>query len=83
MPATSPTLSPTLSAITAGFRGSSSGMPLLDLAHKVSADVGGLGIDTSADTGEQRDRAGAETEAGDVEHVSIEKEIEDRHAKQG
>ena len=27
MPATSPTLSPTLSAITAGLRGSSSGMP--------------------------------------------------------
>ena len=27
MPATSPTLSPTLSAITAGFRGSSSGIP--------------------------------------------------------
>ncbi len=27
MPATSPTLSPTLSAMTAGLRGSSSGMP--------------------------------------------------------
>ena len=27
MPATSPTLSPTLSAMAAGFRGSSSGMP--------------------------------------------------------
>ena len=27
MPAMSPTLSPTLSAMTAGFRGSSSGMP--------------------------------------------------------
>jgi hypothetical protein len=31
MPATSPTLSPTLSAITAGLRGSSSGMPVSTL----------------------------------------------------
>ena len=34
MPATSPTLSPTLSAITAGFRGSSSGIPASTLSTK-------------------------------------------------
>ena len=34
MPATSPTLSPTRSAITAAFRGSSSGMPFSTLPTK-------------------------------------------------
>ena len=34
MPAQSPTLSPTLSAITAGFRGSSSGIPASTLPTK-------------------------------------------------
>ena len=34
MPAQSPTLSPTLSAITAGLRGSSSGMPASTLPTK-------------------------------------------------
>ncbi len=34
MPATSPTLSPTLSAMTPGFRGSSSGIPASTLPTK-------------------------------------------------
>jgi hypothetical protein len=38
----------------------------LDLADEVGADVGGLGVDAAADTGEQRDRRGAETEGGDT-----------------
>ncbi len=37
----------------------------LDLADQVGADVGGLGIDAAAHTGEERDRAGAHREAGD------------------
>ena len=37
MPATSPTLSPTLSAITAGLRGSSSGMPASTLPTRSAA----------------------------------------------
>ena len=63
MPAQSPTLSPTLSAITAGFRGSSSGMPGLDLADQVGADVGGLREDAAAEPGEDRDQRTAEAEA--------------------
>ena len=37
MPATSPTLSPTLSAMVAGFRGSSSGMPASTFPDKSPA----------------------------------------------
>ena len=39
----------------------------LDLADKVGADVGGLGVDTAAKLGEQRHEAGAEAEADDQE----------------
>ena len=39
----------------------------LDLADEVSADVGGLGVDTAAELGEQRHEAGAEAEADDQE----------------
>jgi hypothetical protein len=42
MPAQSPTLSPTLSAMVAGLRGSSSGMPASTLPDEVAADVGAL-----------------------------------------
>jgi hypothetical protein len=63
MPATSPTLSPTLSAMVAGFRGSSSGMPCFDLTDQVGTDVRGLGEDTAADAGEQRLAAGTHAEA--------------------
>ena len=63
MPAQSPTLSPTLSAITAGLRGSSSGMPGLDLADEVGADVGGLRVDAAAEPREDRDERAAEGEA--------------------
>ena len=66
MPAQSPTLSPTLSAITAGLRGSSSGMPGLDLADEVGADVGGLRVDAAAETGEDGDQRAAEGEADEV-----------------
>ena len=62
MPAQSPTLSPTLSAITAGLRGSSSGMPGLDLADEVGADVGGLREDAAAEPGEDGDQRAAEAE---------------------
>ncbi len=62
MPATSPTLSPTLSAMVAGLRGSSSGMFGLDLADEIGADVGGLGVDPAADPGEQGLRRGAHAE---------------------
>ena len=37
MPATSPTLSPTLSAMVAGLRGSSSGMPASTLPERSPA----------------------------------------------
>ena len=62
MPAQSPTLSPTLSAMVAGLRGSSSGMPGLDLAHEVGADVGRLGEDAAADAQEQREQRATEPE---------------------
>jgi hypothetical protein len=42
MPATSPTLSPTLSAITAGYAGVVLGNPKLDLAGQIRRDIGGL-----------------------------------------
>jgi hypothetical protein len=35
----------------------------LDLADEVGADVGGLGVDAAADTGEERLRRGAHAEA--------------------
>jgi hypothetical protein len=69
MPAQSPTLSPTLSAMVAALRGSSSGMPCLDLADQVGADVGGLGEDAAADTHEHREQGGAEAEA--LEHLGV------------
>ena len=62
MPAQSPTLSPTLSAMVAGLRGSSSGMPGLDLADEVGADVGRLGEDAAADAQEQREQRATEPE---------------------
>ena len=62
MPAQSPTLSPTLSAMVAALRGSSSGNAGLDLAHHVAADVGALGEDAAAETGEDRDQRGAEAQ---------------------
>jgi hypothetical protein len=52
MPAQSPTLSPTLSAMVA-----------LDLADQVGADVGGLGEDAAAHPHEHGDQGGAEAEA--------------------
>ena len=53
--------------MTPALRGSSSGMPGLDLADEVGADVGGLGVDPAAELGEQGDEAGAEAEPDDEE----------------
>ena len=55
----------------------------LDLAHQVRAHVRGLGVDAAADTGEQRDGAGAHGKAADVlgvVGVAVE-EIQDAHAQ--
>ena len=38
----------------------------LDLADQVGADVGGLGVDATADTGEEGDAAGTHAETGRV-----------------
>ena len=43
----------------------------LDLADEVGADVGGLGVDTAAELGEQRHEAGAEAEADDEERRNL------------
>ena len=43
------------------------GNALLNLAHEVGADVGGLGVDTTAELGEEGDERGAEAEADDQE----------------
>ena len=51
-----------LSAITAGLRGSSSGNPRFHLADQVGADVGALGENAAAKTGEDRDQRTAETQ---------------------
>ena len=40
---------------------------LLDLAHEVRADVGGLGVDTAAELGEEGHEGGPEAEADDEE----------------
>ena len=66
MPAQSPTLSPTLSAITAGLRGSSSGIPASILPDEVGADVGGLRVDAAAETREDGDQRAAEREPDQV-----------------
>ena len=83
MPAQSPTLSPTLSAMVAGLRGSSSGMPGLDLAHEVGADVGRLGEDAAADAEEQREQRAAEAEPDeDRGRGVLEDHDDDRGAEQ-
>ena len=53
MPATSPTLSPTLSAITPGFRGSSSGIPASSLPTR-SAPTSALLVKIPPPTRENR-----------------------------
>ena len=65
MPAQSPTLSPTLSAITAGLRGSSSGFGF-DLADEVCADVGGLRVDAAAEPREDGDQRASEGKTDEV-----------------
>ena len=48
--------------MVAGLRGSSSGNAGFDLADEIAADVGALGEDAAAETGEDRDQRGAEAE---------------------
>ena len=64
MPAQSPTLSPTLSAIDGGVAGIVLGDARLDLADQVGADVGGLGEDAAAEPREDRDQRRAERQRG-------------------
>ena len=63
MPAQSPTLSPTLSAITAGIARIVLGDARFDLADEVGADVRALGEDAAAQAREDRDQGAAEREA--------------------
>ena len=63
MPAQSPTLSPTLSAMTAGLRGSSSGIPASTLPTRSAPDVSGLGEDAAAQSREDGDQRATEAEA--------------------
>ena len=53
MPATSPTLSPTLSAIVAGFRGIVFGDVGFHLPDQVGSDIGRLRVDATADASEE------------------------------
>ena len=63
MPAQSPTLSPTLSAIIGRVARVVLRDPRLDLAHEVGADVGRLREDAAAESGEDRDQRAAEAQA--------------------
>ena len=62
MPAQSPTLSPTLSAIVGRVARVVLGDPRLDLADQVGAHVGGLREDAAAQPREDRDQRAAEAE---------------------
>ncbi len=70
----------------AGVAGVILGDALLDLAHQVRADVGGLGVDAAAELGEQGHERGAEAEADDQErrlgngHVADERGVEHEDA---
>ncbi len=63
MPAQSPTLSPTLSAMVARVARIVFGNARFDLAHHVAADIGALGEDAAAQTGEDGDQRRAEAQA--------------------
>ena len=62
MPAQSPTLSPTLSAMVAGLRGSSSGMPASTLPTRSAPTSAPLVKMPPPSSGEDRDQRGAEAE---------------------
>ena len=68
MPATSPTLSPTLSAMVAGFFGSSSSRPWTTLPDEVGADVGRLRVDAAADAPEHGHGRPAQPKSSDAVH---------------
>ena len=63
MPAQSPTLSPTLSAMTAGIARIVLGNAGFHLADQVRAHVGALGENAAAQAREDRDQRAAEGEA--------------------
>ena len=67
MPAQSPTLSPTLSAIC-GVAWIVFGDARFDLADEVGADIRGLRVDAAAETGEDGDERAAEGEPDEVVH---------------
>ena len=62
MPAQSPTLSPTLSAMTAGIARVVFRDARFDFADEVGADVGGFREDAAAQTREHGDQRAAERE---------------------
>ena len=69
MPAQSPTLSPTLSAMTAGLRDRLQECRL-HFADQVGTDVGTLGEDTAAETGKDGDEGAAEAETNELaDHI--------------
>src|SRR4030042_94283 len=69
MPATSPTLSPTLSAMTAGLRGSSSGMPASTLPTRSAPTSAALG--TMPHPPRAGDRAAAEGQPQSGAHALL------------
>ncbi len=72
MPAQSPTLSPTIVGDRRRVAGIVLGNARLDLADEVGADVGALGEDAAAETGEDRDQRGAEAERHQrVDHLAV------------
>ena len=66
--------------MVAALRGSSSGMPGLDLADQVGAHVGRLGEDAAADPHEQGEQRGAEAEADEDRGGRV---LEDEHDDRG
>ena len=78
MPAQSPTLSPTLSAIVAGLRGSSSGMPASTLPTRSAPTSAALVKMPPPRPGEDRDQRAAEAEADERVHGLLLVAVEDR-----
>ena len=62
--------------MTAGLRGSSSGIPASILPDEVGADVGGLRVDAAAEPGEDRDQRAAEGKADQVVDGVVLRDVE-------
>ena len=78
MPAQSPTLSPTLSAIVAGLRGSSSGIPASTFPTRSAPTSARLGEDAAAESREHRDQRAAEAEPDERVDRRLGAVVEDR-----